>query len=153
MATLTKTMYDTDFVEWTAQTAELLREGRFGELDLKHVVEEIEDLGKGDFKAVRSPLRRMLTLLVKRKIQPGRAGTSWLISMANARREILDDFRYSPSMRQRLSNEVGVVYREAIEDALLETGLAGQSTSLGIPGACPFTLAELLGDRPDLLQL
>ena len=46
MATISKALYDTDFVEWTAHNAELLRHGRFEELDLEHVAEEIEDFRK-----------------------------------------------------------------------------------------------------------
>jgi hypothetical protein len=54
MATTTKSLYDTDFVEWTARTAELLREGRFDEVDLEHLAEEVEDLGRSDRAAVSS---------------------------------------------------------------------------------------------------
>lgn len=44
MGTTTKILYDADFVEWTAQTAELLRAGRLDQADLEHAAEEIEDL-------------------------------------------------------------------------------------------------------------
>ncbi len=74
MATITKTLYDTDFVEWTAQTADLLRQGRFDEVDLEHVVEEIEDMGKRDFRSARSQLRRMLLHLIKTEDS---AGARW----------------------------------------------------------------------------
>src|ERR1700722_19371875 len=104
MATITKTLYDTDFAERTTQTAGLLREGRFDEVDLKHVVEEIEDSGKSNFNAARSQLHRMLKHLIKRKIQPERDGTSWVISINSARREILNEIRDSPSLRRRLSD-------------------------------------------------
>ena len=152
MATITKILYDTDFVEWTANTAELLRQGRFDEIDLEHVAEEIEDMGKRDFKAARSQLLRMLVHLIKQKIQPERDGKSWRGSILNARREILAEINDSPSLRRRLSGVIEDVYRDAVEDALKETGLLGQSDTLGIPDRCPLSLAELLADRPDLPQ-
>jgi len=31
------TLYDRDFAEWTARTAEMIRPGRFDEADLGHV--------------------------------------------------------------------------------------------------------------------
>jgi hypothetical protein len=37
---------DTDFVEWIAQTTELLRAGRLDQADLEHVAEEIADWEK-----------------------------------------------------------------------------------------------------------
>jgi len=48
MGITTKTLYDTDFVEWTARTAELQREGRFEDIDLENLAEEVEDLGKSE---------------------------------------------------------------------------------------------------------
>jgi hypothetical protein len=100
MATSTKSLYDTDFVEWAARTADLLRRGRLAGLDLENVAEEIEDLGKSERSAVRSQLRRMLVHLVKSRIQPERSGASWRGSVAGARTEILDHFVDSPSLRK-----------------------------------------------------
>ena len=40
--------YLADFTTWTDQTAQLLREGRWAEVDTEHLIEEIEDLGKRD---------------------------------------------------------------------------------------------------------
>lgn len=56
MGGLTKTLYDTDFVEWAAATAELLRERRFDDVDWEHLIEEIVSLGQSDEHAVRSQL-------------------------------------------------------------------------------------------------
>jgi len=152
MATITKTLYDTDFVEWTAHTADLLRQGRFDEVDLEHVVEEIEDMGKRDFSAARSQLRRMLVHLIKQKIQPERDGASWQGSIANAQDELLDSIRDSPSLRRRLSGEIANVYPRAVRIALIETGSSSPQGALAVPDRCPFTLAELLDSHPDSLH-
>ena len=69
MGTTTKTLYDTDFVEWADQTAALVRAGRFNEVDVENLAEEIEGLGKSERKAVRSQLRRMLMHLIKQQIR------------------------------------------------------------------------------------
>jgi hypothetical protein len=152
MATITKTLYDTDFAEWTAHTAELLRQGKFDEVDLEHVAEEIEDMGKRDFRAVESQLRRMLVHLIKQKIPPERDGTSWQGSIANAQEELLAVIRDSPSLRRRLSCEIAHVYTGAVRIALLETGSAGRRGDLGIPDQCPFTLSQLMDSDPDSLR-
>src|SRR3954454_13429718 len=57
--------YDEDFLAWSEQQAAVLRElaGRRGlpnELDLEHVAEEIEDLGRAEFNAVKSYIRQIL---------------------------------------------------------------------------------------------
>ena len=43
-------LYDIDFNLWSKKQAQLLREGKFNELDLEHLVEEVEELGKGEYK-------------------------------------------------------------------------------------------------------
>lgn len=83
MGATTKTLYDTDFVEWTARTAELVRSGRLSEVDLEQVAEEIEDLGKRDRASAESLLFRILLHQVKRKIQPERDGASWRKSIVD----------------------------------------------------------------------
>ncbi|MGB7087135.1 MAG: DUF29 family protein [Phormidesmis sp.] len=40
--------YLIDFNAWTDQTAQLLRAGRWAEIDIEHLIGEIEDLGKRD---------------------------------------------------------------------------------------------------------
>ena len=42
------TVYDKDFYAWTQEQSRLLRTGRFNDLDLTHLIEEVEDLGKRD---------------------------------------------------------------------------------------------------------
>jgi hypothetical protein len=51
-----ETLYDEDFYAWTQQQAALLRRlPRAGnELDLEHIAEEIEDLGRSDLRAAQS---------------------------------------------------------------------------------------------------
>ena len=41
-----KNLYDEDFYVWAMKQAELLRDKRFDELDLAHLIEEVED-GRG----------------------------------------------------------------------------------------------------------
>jgi hypothetical protein len=44
--TTTVSTYDKDFCAWTEEQARLLRTGRWQALDMTHLIEEIEDLGK-----------------------------------------------------------------------------------------------------------
>ncbi len=144
MAATTKTLYGTDFVDWTARTAELLREGRYDEVDLENLAEEIEDLGKSERPAVGSQLHRMLKHLVKQRIQPERGGTSWRPSITEGRSETLYKLDDSPSLRRHAGQNLQKIYRRAVKDALFETNLAGRAQELDIPSRCPYTLDDLL---------
>lgn len=148
MAVIAKTLYGTDFAEWSAQTAELLRQGRFDEIDIENLVEEIRSLGDSQFQRARSQLRRMLMHLIKQKIQPERDGVSWRASIANAQQEILDAIDSSPSLRRRLAERLDQTYRQAIKIARYETGLDAKD----IPAECPFTLGQLLEGNLTLLH-
>lgn len=53
-AKLMSTPYYTDFVAWAEETAKLLRQRRFDEVDLDALVEEVEGWAKRDRKAMRS---------------------------------------------------------------------------------------------------
>lgn len=41
-------LYQQDILAWARQQATLLRAGRFSELDIEHLAEEIEDVGKSE---------------------------------------------------------------------------------------------------------
>lgn len=41
-----KTSYESDVVAWAKEQAALIRAGQFDQLDLTHIAEEIEDVGK-----------------------------------------------------------------------------------------------------------
>ncbi len=149
MGASVKDTYDADFVEWTAQTAELLREGRFSELDLEHLAEEIEDLGKRDASAARSQLRRILVQLIQLRIQPQRASQSWRRSIVDSRATIEDALEDSPSLRPYLEANLEKTYSKAVRTALEETQLS--ACDARIPATCPCTLEQLLTSELDAL--
>ena len=46
MTKTTKTLYEQDYGLWAEQMADLIAAGRFGELDIENLVEEVRDLSK-----------------------------------------------------------------------------------------------------------
>ena len=107
MSTVTKTLYETDFVEWADRTAELLRQGKLEEVDIEHLLEEVEGLSAGQRSAVSSQLGRMLKHLVKQQVQPERHGTSWIVSINNARSSLQYNLDGSPSLIHHLRAKRG----------------------------------------------
>ena len=64
-------LYEQDFYLWTRETAAALRARRFAELDLDHIAEEIEDMGKSNRRELRSRLTQILEHLLKLKLAQG----------------------------------------------------------------------------------
>jgi len=138
--------YDTDFFEWTQETAELIRSGRLDEVDLEHVAEEIEDMGKRDRREVRSRLRVLIMHLLKWQVQPNhRSRPSWRATIDEQRNQlrlVLDD---SPSLVRFVETQLASIYPEAARKAMNETGLAEGA----FPELCPYSAEEIL--RRDFL--
>jgi hypothetical protein len=142
-----ETQYDKDFFRWTQDTAELIRNRRFDKIDLEHVAEEIEDMGKRDRREVQSRLTAITRYLLSWQVRPElREASNWLVMINGHRTEvelILDD---SPSLC-KIPAVLPDVYRVASELAAIETELALDR----FPSACPYTPEQLLdhGYVPD----
>ncbi len=89
--------YDADFYAWTQEQAAALRDKDLGALDLAHLAEEIDTLGRSERKTLRSDLRRLLCHLLKWQYQPEYRSRSWQISIVQARGDIDDDLADDPS--------------------------------------------------------
>lgn len=81
-------LYSTDFNLWIDRTTRLLRERRWHEIDLTHLIEEVENLGKSERRGITSQLTRLLLHLLKWQYQPQRRSDSWLDSITDARTQI-----------------------------------------------------------------
>jgi len=51
--------YERDLILWAKATAQLLREQRWEAIDLPHLIEEVEDLGKSERSAIGSQMERI----------------------------------------------------------------------------------------------
>lgn len=70
--------YETDVIAWANEQAAFIRAGRFDMLDLEHLADEIEDVGKSERRELRNRMAVLLTHLLKWKFQPERRGSSWI---------------------------------------------------------------------------
>ena len=49
-----KASYDSDVIAWAQVQVNLLRSGKFSLLDIEHIAEEIEDVGKSEQRELAS---------------------------------------------------------------------------------------------------
>jgi Domain of unknown function DUF29 len=138
-----QSLYERDFCLWLEQQAALLREGRFDELDLANLVEEIEALTRRDRKAIKNNLVALLTHLLKHQFQPEQRSSGWRGSILEHRRRLRDDFEESPSLRPHATEVFMRAYADAREQASTETGLPLRS----FPKSSPYTLEQILDPK------
>lgn len=137
--------YEIDYAAWIFEQVERLRRGAKDDLDLEHIAEELEDLGKSERRALRSHLRNLLTHLIKWEHQPERRGASWSMTIDNARLEIDELLTESPSLRGDFEAALTTEYRRARMDASRECDLPAEQ----FPEQCPYSKAELVD--PDFM--
>jgi len=132
--------YEDDVVAWASEQARLLREGRFDLLDIAHLAEEIEDVGKSEQRELANRMALLLTHLLKWQMQPGRRGASSQITIRNQRRGIARRLGETPSLRPELDNPDwwAGVWDDATAQAAQETGLSD------FPETCPWTPNQIL---------
>ncbi len=134
--------YATDFNLWTQETAKLLREHRWQDIDLKNLLEEIEDLGKREKRGITSQLIRLLLHLLKWQYQPQRRSDSWLDSIADARLQIELALKDSPSLKAYPLEQLNGSYKRACRSAAKQTGLPLAT----FPEECPYLLESVLDE-------
>ena len=83
-------IYEKDYYLWLKNTANLLREKNLAELDLPHLIEEIEDMGKREKRSLYSNLKILLMHLLKYRYQPEKRSNSWRYTIEEHRQRIAE---------------------------------------------------------------
>jgi hypothetical protein len=142
------TLYDTDYSAWTLQTAELIRAGRFSELDIEHLLTELSDMSKSERDELESRLLILIAHLLKWEYQyqilserwQEFKGDSWRRTIIEQRKRLALRLRKSPGLKAVVGEVIMEVYPDAVD-------LASDETQLSIatfPIACPYTFAQML---------
>ena len=134
-----QTDYEDDFEQWCYEQAELLRQRRFAELDLPNVIEELEDMGKEQRRALSSSYRILIAHLLKWQFQPQLRSRSWEQTIDRERDNIIDREKMNPSLGKDAKRLVEEVYRRAIREAAKETELPRNT----FPFDCPYSMEQL----------
>jgi len=139
--------YETDFYAWALHNAQLLREGKLSEIDIEHIAEELETMGKNNQRELTSRLKILLGHLLKWQYQADYRGRSWRGSIIEQRSEINDLLEENPSLKPILSQTIHLAYPKAVNLASEETGLSKNT----FPQTCPYSQEQILqnGFYPD----
>jgi hypothetical protein len=135
-------LYEEDFYLWTQQQAELLRAGRFGDVDLANLIEEIESLGRSDRREVLSRTNQILLHFLKLQYSPARDPRhDWRDSIIHQRGEL--GTVLTATLRPILEAELLRVYGIARRRATEQLARDGVKPDI-LPRACPYTLEQIL---------
>jgi hypothetical protein len=133
-------LYERDFCRWVEEQVAFLEAGAFERLDLENLIEEIHDMARRQWKAIRSDPIVVLTHLLKWQHQPGQRSTGWNGLRVEHRRRIEDEIEESPSLAGYPAEVFERCYLRAREQAAADTGLPPET----FPAKPPFTLEPAL---------
>ncbi len=117
-----------------------MRARRFAELDIEHLADEIEDVGKSEKRELASRMAVLLAHLIKWKSQPENRSNCWRATINDQRKRIALAIKETPSLKAVLWNPHWKedIWLDARSQARKETGLAEEN----LPGACPWTMDQ-----------
>ena len=131
--------YDDDVYGWSQRQAALLREGRYDDVDVENVAEEIDSLGTTQVASLESCYRLIAAHLLKILFQSDRFTRSWQVTIVRERLNAQSCLDASPSLKPRRAALFDKAYGQARRLASAETGLPMRL----FPDQPPFTLEEL----------
>ncbi|CAB1276134.1 DUF29 domain-containing protein [Candidatus Nitrosacidococcus tergens] len=115
--------YESDFYGWTQETAQLLRQQRFNEIDLAALIDEVEDMGKSELRALENRLIILMAHLLKWQYQPEHRSNSWKSTIKDQRLRISRLLRENPSLKPKINETIIEAYENGILQASIETNL------------------------------
>lgn len=137
------TDYNADYYAWTNEQAQLLRTGQLQDIDLDHIIEELETMGRSEKRALESRIIVLLTHLLKWQYQPVRRGKSWELTIKGQRVNCSDVLSDNPSLKSKLDELFVRAYNRARIEAAKETGLDENH----FPEQCPYTISQVFDNN------
>lgn len=141
------TRYDEDVIAWANEQAAHLRARNFSKLDIEHIADEVEDVGKSEQRELESRMALLLAHLLKWLFQPERRGSSWETTIRNQRKAVAARIEKTPSLKPVLDDAEWweIAWGDAVYQAEKETGLKD------LPAECPWSREQIMdaGFLPD----
>ncbi|TAN49650.1 MAG: DUF29 domain-containing protein [Methylococcaceae bacterium] len=139
---MTTIAYEFDVIAWAQEQAALLRSGQFNLLDIEHIADEIEDVGKSEQRELENRMAVLLAHLLKWQYQSERRGNSWRRTIIDQRQGIARRLLRTPSLKASL-RDLGW-WADAWQDA---RQLASSETRIDydcFPETCSWTFDQIM---------
>lgn len=135
--------YEQDFLLWIEQQSNLLRAGLFNELDIEHLIEEIESMGSEQKTAVQSLMRVILVHLLKLALSPAQEPRAkWIDEVLEFRAQIEYRMKTTPSLKHHAKSLLQDAWLQARRNA--QKSFLAYNEKVKIPIECPYTLEQVL---------
>jgi hypothetical protein len=137
---MSKVQYEEDYYLWTQTMVEKLKNQDYLNVDWDNLIEEIEDMGKSQKRAVESLLLRLTEHLLKLKYweaEKERNKKHWQSEVVNFRVLLHKRLKESPSLKANLTE----MYIETLENSK-----RSMSKLFDLPDQIELTLTQVLNE-------
>lgn len=138
----TVSQYEQDFYGWTQWQVQVLAKRQVSELDWQNLQEEVQALGRQEYRELVSRLSVLLGHLLKWQYQPENRSRSWFLTIREQRRAISRHLYRNPSLKSRIIDALEDGFEAGVDLALRETNLPLRT----FPEKCPYNFEEAIAD-------
>ncbi|HYD38849.1 MAG TPA: DUF29 domain-containing protein [Allosphingosinicella sp.] len=138
--------YEADYAAWLDHQVGLLKADRWSEVDKGNLIDEVESLGRSDFRSFVSAFEIVIAHMLKWDFQPKRRSNSWIASIAEHRARISQELEDSPSYKARLDEAMSRAWRPARARASGELDLPLKR----LPAKLPYSFEDIMSRQHEL---
>jgi hypothetical protein len=135
-------LYQQDFYGWTQWQVQALADRQISELDWQNLQEELQALGRQEYRELVSRLSVLLGHLLKWQYQPENRSRSWFLTIREQRRAINRHLHRNPSLKSCIVDALEDGFEAGVDLALRETNLPLRA----FPKRCPYEFEEIIVD-------
>lgn len=139
--------YDNDFYSWAMHNAQLLKEGKLSEADIKQIAEELESMGRSEYNALVSRFGVLLAQILKWHYQPEYRSWSWECTIREQRVQIKRLLPQNSGLKAKLTEIMTDAYEDAVLMAEQETHIHRQQ----FPSLCQWNFEQIMNE-PHVLR-
>lgn len=134
--------HEDDLYGWAVENASLLKQGKFNEADMEHIIQEMETLGRSNKRELVSRLGVLMAHLMKWQYQADKRNKSWKGTIERQRIEISAVLEENPSLKSQIKEIIPKAYKYALAILEEETPLDIQS----LPSNCSYDFDQIIDD-------
>ncbi len=138
---MTQLLYDTDFTQWVVAQADLLRNEDYADLDLKNLIEEVEDMAARHRSELHNRFVRIIEHLLKLECEPHSPAVNlWKREIQTYRTDLQHMLKSNATLRSQADSYV----EDAYQAARIIAATGADCSVDDFPAYCQWTSEQLL---------
>lgn len=133
-------LYQADYCVWAQRQAQLLRTGKYAQLDIDNLVAEVLHAAKQERKTLHVHVEKLLHHLLTLKLYPERSSGQRRSKLHLHRHRIKQSIARMPAMAALLDGYFAAAYADVAARLTAKAGLPRNS----LPDTLPYTKEQLL---------